>query len=135
MRERRGGAGCQERWGGRKNIKTKINAPLSTSDLTYKADRTHAHPQTTKNMQGSEVGGAGGIVLPVARGGLTPTPCCLDLVIGCLFLWQQSTATASVKRITESNVTGPGMTPPSTQHTVTQRGKHFPSKSFYIIFI
>ena len=59
---------------GKKNIKTRLNAPLSTSDLTHKADRTHAHPQTPKNTRGSKVGGAGGIVLPVARGGLTPHP-------------------------------------------------------------
>lgn len=45
-----------------------------------------------------------------------PTPCCSDLVIGCLFPWQQSRTTATVKK-TESRVTGPMMNPPSTTRT------------------
>lgn len=48
---RGGGAGCQGGKRGKKNMKTQLNAPLSTSDLTYKADQTHAHPQTTKKTR------------------------------------------------------------------------------------
>lgn len=32
-------------------MKTQLNAPLSISDLTYKADQTHAHPQTPKKTR------------------------------------------------------------------------------------
>lgn len=47
-----------------------------------------------------------------------PTPCCSDLVYW-LFLWQQSTAAASMERTTESSIIRRVMTPPSTQHTKT----------------
>lgn len=101
---------------------TQRSTKYFRSDLQSWSD-TCPPTDTQKNTPSSEVGGDRGIVLPVARGGLTPTPCRSNLVIGCLLLWQQSSATASVKRITESSVTGPGMTPPNTHthwHTLNE---------------
>lgn len=88
--------------------------------------QTHTDQKTT--TWGSAVGGAGGIVLPVARGGLTPTPCWSDRVIGCLFLRQQSRATAPEKTLREmnKNLRWPLVQPHA--HSKTCREKYFTMK-------
>lgn len=106
----RGGAGWQ--WGKHENT-TQRSTKYHRADLQM-------WPNTSHNLHHTQATHPGGrsqrYCSSCGSRWPDPTPCCSDLVIGCLLLWQQSRATASHTRITESSETGPGMTQADNMH-------------------